>query len=321
MDSIAALVEMIGSPILVVVGPTAAKKSKLGLRLAKDLGGEIVSADSMQVYRHFDIGTAKPTPEEIATVPHHIVDILEPNELFSAARFIDLADQAIKEIVSRGNLPVVVGGTCLYIRALLHGLFRAPANSLEIRAAHKEVAARDGVAVLYERLVEVDPIAAERIDRNDFVRISRGLEVHEQTGARISDLQAVHNFLPNRYSAVQIGLNPNKAKLHEAIDRRTDKMMEIGWLDEVRSLLSAGYENTHPMGALGYKQLLTHLRGELDLEESVRQTKRDTRRFARRQRTWFVGESGIHWFEEPDQVETNWVKGLFDRAIDLGQGK
>lgn len=305
---------MMRSPsILVVVGPTAIGKSKLALRLAKDLNGEIVVADSMQVYKHFDIGTGKATVKHREEIPHHLIDMVDPTETFSAAKFVEHADFVIEEICKRGSLPIIDGGTGLYVRALLHGLFDAPNIDPKIRDAHQKLAEHEGIAALYKRLQEVDPISAEGINSNDFVRISRALEVYEQTGKRISDLRQSHGFAENRYSAVIIGLKRDTKIAHELIDKRVDKMMENGWLQEVQSLLSKGYGDTHPMGALGYRHLYAYLRGELDLSEAVRQTKRDTRRFARRQRNWFGAESGVLWVSDPESVDANWIVELLEK--------
>jgi len=280
----------------VVVGPTAAGKSALAVGLAQRGAGEVVSADSMQVYRGFDIGTGKLPVVARAGVPHHLIDVVEAKEGFSAARFVELADRAIGDIRSRARRVVVAGGTGLYVRALLRGLFDAPPPDAEIRAEHDAVRQRDGVSALYSRLQGVDPEAARRVDRNDFVRISRALEVVEQTGVPISELRDEHRFATERYRARMIGIDPGRAPLRQRIDQRVEEMMADGWLDEVRLLLDVGAGETHAMGALGYRHLRAHLRGELDLAEAVRQTKRDTWRFAKRQLNWFRQEPNVEWY-------------------------
>jgi len=291
----------------VVVGPTAAGKSDLALEIALELKAEVISADSVQVYRGFDIGTGKLRPAQMQGVPHHLMDVVDPDEPFSAARFVELADRAAREIQARGHAVVVAGGTGLYVRALVSGLFQAPPPSEEIRQRHREEAASMGAPALHTRLSEVDPEAAGRIHQNDLVRISRALEVHEQTGRAISELQREHREGPPRYRALSLGLCPERELLWDRIERRVHVMMDAGWLDETRALLDRGFGETRPMGSLGYRQLRDHLRGELDLQEALRQTVRDTRRFARRQLTWFKEEPELTWIERPDALDMTTV--------------
>lgn len=289
------------SPLLVIVGPTASGKSRVAFRVAQQLGGELVSADAMQVYRGFDIGTAKPTAPERAEVPHHLIDVVDPADTFSAARFVQLADAAIAAISQQGKRPIVVGGTGLYIRALLRGLFAAPPKDDTIRRRHRELKESAGTSALFAELRQVDPESASRLDPNDFVRISRALEVHELTGEKISVLQEQHRFATVRYNAQLIGLDPGP-QLREQIERRIDQMIGAGWVAEVEALIAAGHGQSHPMGALGYRHLAEYLRGTLDLPEAIRQTKRDTWHFARRQRNWFRADPAVRWFAEPDAV-------------------
>lgn len=290
-------------PLIVVVGPTAAGKSELAVEMARALEAEVISADSVQVYRGFDVGTGKLTSDEMGGVPHHLMDVVAPDEPFSAARFVELADQAAAEIVGRGRRVLVAGGTGLYVRALVRGLFEAPPPSEALRQRHRDEAAALGVPALHQHLAGVDPEAALRIHENDLVRISRALEVLEQTGQTISDLQREHRASPPRYPALVMGLSPDRPRLRDRIEQRVGAMMASGWLEETRGLLAQGYGETRPMGSLGYRQLSAHLRGELDLTEAVRQTVRDTRRFARRQMTWFREEPGIRWFQRPEQLD------------------
>ena len=289
-------------PLYVVIGPTAAGKSDVAVRLAQQVDGEVVSADSMQVYRGFDIGTGKITAEEQGGIPHHLLDVVDPGEPFSAARFVELADEVIADIAGKGRRVVVAGGTGLYVRALLRGLFESPPADEQIRQEHRREAAELGAAALHARLQTIDPEAAGRINDNDLVRISRALEVFQQTGQTISALQQAHRLAAPRYASLTLGINPPREELWQRIERRVHQMMELGWLDEVRRLVRAGHGETHPMGALGYRQLSAHLRGELDLEEAVRQTVRDTRRFARRQMTWFSSEPDVRWHERGEDV-------------------
>jgi len=286
----------------VIVGPTAAGKTALAVRLAEELGGEVLSADSQQVYRRFDVGTGKPTVEERRGVPHHLLDVTDPHERFSAARFVALADAAIAEIRGRGRRVVVAGGTGLYVRALLRGLFEAPPADPEIRERHRKLWAQDPEA-LRDKLREVDPEAAARLHPRDLVRISRALEVFEQTGVPITELQRRHGFGGVRHPAVWVGLVPPRSTLRTRIDARIDDMLARGWLDEVRQLLADGCGEAAPMGCLGYRHLRAHLAGGLDFDDAVRKTKRDTWRFARRQMTWFSTEAEIPWYSSGDQVE------------------
>lgn len=300
-------------PLVVVVGPTAAGKSDLAVNMARELQAEVISADSVQVYRGFDIGTGKLSPAEMGGVPHHLMDVVDPDEPFSAARFVELADRVAQEIQARGHRVLLAGGTGLYVRALVRGLFQAPPPSEEIRQRHREEAAALGVPALHQRMSRLDPEAAGRIHQNDLVRVSRALEVYEQTGRTISDLQREHRVGPPRYRTLTVGLAPERGLLRDRIERRVQAMMDAGWLAETRALLERGYGETRPMGSLGYRQLRDHLRGELDLEEALRQTVRDTRRFARRQLTWFKEELEINWIQRPAALDLDTVKRWLER--------
>jgi tRNA dimethylallyltransferase len=296
-------------PLVVVVGPTAAGKSALAVRLALALDAEVVSADSQQVYRGFDIGTGKLGADERRGVPHHLIDVVDPGVAFSAARFVELADPAIAAVGARGRRVVVAGGTGLYVRALLRGLFAAPAADPELRRAHRRSWDQDP-STLLARLRQVDPAAAARIMPNDFVRVSRALEVFEQTGVPISTLHEQHAFAARRYPTVLVGLAPPREQLRRRIDERVERMMSLGWLTEVERLLAAGHGDSAPMGALGYRQLRAHLLEGLDLREALRQTSRDTWRFARRQLSWFSTESEIRWHEDAQEVDVEQVRDL-----------
>ena len=285
------------APLLVIVGPTAVGKSALAIELALALGGEIISADSMQVYRGFDIGTAKPTVTERAGVPHHLIDVVAPAERCSAADFVLRAEAALQAIRARGRQPIVVGGSGLYVRALLFGLFAAPAVDPVLRAAHRRDAEAEGTAALHRRLEGVDPAAAARIHPHDFVRISRALEVYEQTGQPISALRDAHGFAAARHAARLVGLALAPDLLRERIERRVAQMLARGWIEEVRALCAAGHGESHPMGGLGYRQLRDYLHGRLDLDQAMRQTRRETWRFARRQRNWFAHEAAVSWWD------------------------
>ncbi|HEY0706031.1 MAG TPA: tRNA (adenosine(37)-N6)-dimethylallyltransferase MiaA [Polyangia bacterium] len=275
--------------MLAILGPTAAGKSALGLQLADRLGGEIVCCDSMQVYRGMDIGTGKPTAEEQRLVPHHLLDLVNPDESFHAAAWAERARKAIAASTGRGRLPIVVGGTGLYFRALVAGLFEAPPSDPAIRARHEEEARALGTPALHARLQQIDPVAAARIMPNDLLRISRALEVFEQTGVPLTALQRAA-VAPGDLRPFTIVLEPSLDELRVAIDQRVDAMMAAGFLDEVARLRAAGFGATRALAGLGYRQLGMHLDGALARSAAVSETKRVTVAYARRQRTWFRKE-------------------------------
>jgi len=277
-------------PAVAILGPTASGKSALALELAERLGGEILCCDSMQVYRGMDIGTAKATPAERAAVPHHLLDLVSPGEQFHAAAWAEAASALIKEAERRERLPIIVGGTGLYYRALVRGLFEAPRPDPAIRARHQDEAARLGVPALHEQLRLVDPEAAAKILPGDLVRISRALEVYEQTGVTISDLRRRQPVAPAPVRIFSVLLEFDMDCLRSRIAARVDRMMSAGFLDEVRALRAAGHASARSMQALGYKQLGLHLDGASTLEEAVADIKSATAAYARRQRTWFRRE-------------------------------
>jgi tRNA dimethylallyltransferase len=292
--------------LVVVVGPTASGKSRLAIELAGEVGGEVVSADSQQVYIGMDIGTGKVSPEERAAVPHHLLDVVRPDESMTAARFLELADAAIAAIAARGRPVVVAGGTGLYVRVLLFGLSAAPAGDPELRRALTDEAARSGTLALWRRLDEVDPEAAARIDRNDQKRIVRALEVFELSGIRLSEHQRRHDFrkVSPRYQARLVGLCAPRPELYSRIDARVDEMMDSGLLEEVRRLRSAGYgPELRSQQAIGYAELHEHLDGHRTLGEAVERIKRNSRRYARRQTSWYRGDERVVWHERADAVD------------------
>ncbi len=285
--------------IVVLVGPTAVGKSALAMRIADSIPLEIVSADSMQVYRGMDIGTGKPSPEERRRVPHHLVDLVDPDVTFHAGRFQREADRAIDGILRRGRLPLVVGGTGLYVKALLHGLFGGEGEE-QGKDNKEELSFRD--TWLYENphvlLEKLDPAAARRIHPNDPVRARRALVVLSRTGRSITSWQEEHGFRENRYEAKVIGLTMDRADLFERIEARVEAMMAEGLLDEVSALLERGFSPDLPsMRGLGYRHMVKVLRGEWDREEGIRLLKRDTRRYAKRQWTWFRHQEDVAWFD------------------------
>lgn len=289
--------------VIAVMGPTAVGKTGLVLQLAKDLGGEIVNADSMQVYRFMDIGTAKPTAAERAAVVHHLLDIVDPDQDFDASLYSQLARETIKKLVEEGKVAIAVGGTGLYLKALFHGLFPSGHSDQVIRQRLCREGEEDGGVKLYQRLKKIDPGTAARLHANDLFRIIRALEVWECTGKPMSVLQKEHGFQENPFITLKIGLELPRSQLYERINSRVEKMMELGLLNEVRELLNRGYEpQLKSMQALGYRHMVQHLINGMKIAEAIRTMKRDTRHYAKRQMTWFGGDQEIKWFH-PQEVE------------------
>ncbi len=283
--------------LLVIVGPTASGKSNLSLEVAGKFGAEIVSVDSMLVYKGMDIGTAKPTAAELSSVPHHMIDIVGPEAEFSAADYRKRASAAIEDITARGKRALVAGGTGLYLRALLEGIFEGPSRDNELRREFARIIERDGPGVLHAELAGVDPEAAARIHPNDATRIVRALEVYRITGRSISSLQREQAVAESPYETLKIGLNKERSELYADINRRVDAMMEAGLLEEVRGLLHKGYSSRlRPMQALGYKEMVSHIEGGAGLSEAIEALKKNTRNFAKRQLTWFGKDKEIRWF-------------------------
>ena len=284
--------------LTVIAGPTAAGKSALALEVAERDGAEIVSADSQAVYRYFDVGTAKPDAAALARVRHHLVSVVDPLERFSAAKFQGLADAAIRDAFARGRRVLVVGGTGLYIRALLHGLSAGTPDPL-LRARLEADAKRLGPEAMHARLSAVDPAAARRIAVADTLRVVRALEIHEVTGQPASAVQQAHGFLPTRYPYTLWFLDPPRETLGRAIAARTKAMFAGGLVEEVESLLHRGYRDAPAMASVGYRQALAVLEGRLSLAEAEADTERQTRAYAKRQRTWFRREPGARFVAPP----------------------
>jgi tRNA dimethylallyltransferase len=289
--------------IVVLVGPTAAGKTALALRLARVFPVEVVGADSMQIYRGMDIGTAKPTLEERDRVPHHLIDRVYPDEAFHAGRYREEADQAVREIHGRGNVPLVVGGTGLYVKALLHGLFHEPRGTASASWQERLAAYRRFGTHPHEVLARLDPPAARAIHPNDRVRAERALDVLERTGMSITELRGRHRFREKRYDALVVGLCPERGELYRRIDLRVDRMVRTGLLDEVAGLLRLGYAQDLPsMRGLGYRHMTCVLDGSWTMETALETLKRDTRRYAKRQHTWFRHQESVTWVHEPDPL-------------------
>ncbi len=291
--------------IIIICGPTASGKSDLAIQLAKQMDAEILNADSMQIYRGMDIGTAKISPDQQQGVPHHLIDIVDPNQPFSAADFIDVADRAISEIIARGKRVIVAGGTGLYIRALLHGLVDSPSGTTEIRTLLHQEADALGHEVMWEKLREIDPKLAAQTHPNNLVRIIRALEVYRMTGIPLSSYQHQHGFKQQRYNALKIGIKTNRQQLYERIEVRVDKMLADGLLDEVKNLLTRGFSSDlKSMRSIGYKESVGFLSGQYSLEETIRLIKRDSRHYAKRQLTWFNADNEIIWLEYPQNFDS-----------------
>lgn len=288
-----------GQPLLIILGPTACGKTALSLELASRLSAEIISADSMQVYRGLDIGTAKLPPEERRGIPHHLLDIRDPAERFSVADFRRLAGEKIGEIAARGHLPLVVGGTGLYINSLLYPYnfaFKTEADP-DLRRQLQQQLAEQGGAALHRQLQAADPQAASRIHPNDSYRLLRALEVYRLTGRPISQLQAESGGKPD-YRALVIGLRMEREVLYQRIEQRVDQMLAAGLVAETAAVLQRGLSRQAvAMQGLGYRQIGAYLAGEIDLEQAVYLIKRDTRRFAKRQMTWFKRNPEINWLD------------------------
>ena len=285
----------------IIVGPTAGGKSALALAIAEEIGGEIVSCDSMQIYRRMNIGTAKPTEEEMARVRHHMIDIVEPWENFSCADYAKLADRAIDDIISRGKMPVICGGTGLYLDSLLRGGLPEIADSDEAyRAELCALLEREGAEKLHKMLAEVDPESAEAIHMNNTKRVIRALEIYHTSGRKKSELDKENNSIDGKYQPLAVGLfYPDRSVLYERIDKRVDIMINEGLVDEVRALEQEGvFERSKTAsGAIGYKELLGYIHGETELSDAVENLKMATRRYAKRQCTWFFAKDYVNKIE------------------------
>lgn len=284
--------------VVVIVGPTASGKSALGLWLASQLNGEIVVCDSTQVYRGFDVGTAKPTEAERRKVPHHLVDLFNPGEVFTAGDYRERAVSVLADLRERQRLPVLTAGTGLYLRALLEGLADLPARSEDLRARLNARASRNKAGYLHRVLARMDPVAAARIGPADRPKLIRAIEICVLAGKPISEVHGAGRQRLEGYRVTKIGLMPPRTALYERIDRRTVEMMERGWLEEVRALVARGIpSSTKPFSFIGYADLRAHLEGKRDLPEVVSAIQQATRRYAKRQMTWFRKEQGVRWFE------------------------
>ncbi|MBQ8814324.1 MAG: tRNA (adenosine(37)-N6)-dimethylallyltransferase MiaA [Lachnospiraceae bacterium] len=301
-------------PLVILTGPTAAGKTALSIGLAKRINGAIISADSMQVYRHMDIGSAKVTPEEMDGVPHYLIDVLEPSEEFSVHTFKQMAEAALEDIYEKGMIPIVVGGTGFYIQALLYDIqFTDTDTDTEYREKMEKLAESNGADWLHEQLRAVDPEAAEQIHANNVKRVIRALEYFHQTGQKISEHNETERQRTSPYNYVYFVLNRDRAELYRRIDYRVDKMLERGLLDEVKALKEMGYtRDMVAMKGLGYKEVLDYFSGEITLEEAIYRVKRDSRHFAKRQLTWFRRERDVTWVDLDGRGEDDVLEDLLD---------
>jgi tRNA dimethylallyltransferase len=306
--------------ILCIVGPTASGKSSLALELAKSLDGEIISCDSMQIYRRMDIGTAKPTHEEMACVRHHMIDIADPDSDFSCAEYVSLADAAIRDCAARGKLPIVCGGTGLYLDALLRGAdFEETASDEDIRSELFAFYEREGAHALHQELCRIDPESAAAIHENNVKRVVRAIEIYRICGVTKSELDRRSRLAEDRFDATVIGLRyKDRKKLYQRIEKRVDIMMSEGLLEETRALLSAGVfkKNRTAAQAIGYKELLAYIAGEEELDSAVDRLKTATRRYAKRQMTWFSQRPYVSWIDADEKTFeeiVNCVKKLFSK--------
>lgn len=292
-------------PVIVIAGPTASGKTKLSIELAKKIGGSIVSADSMQIYRYMDIGTAKPDVKEMSGIRHYMLDEVDPDENFSVARYRECALSYISEIVNEGKRPIVTGGTGLYINSLIYNInFSETICDEDLREALRNEAQEKGNRSIYEKLFRIDPEAASRIHENDTKRIIRAIEVYEHTKKTISEHVKESRQEPPPYKYIIFGLDWDREKLYARIEKRIDKMLGDGLVDEVRRLADMGYDKGGTaMQGIGYKEVLDYLKGNRTLEETEYILKRDTRRYAKRQMTWFRRIEGINWLKADENSD------------------
>lgn len=305
-------------PLVILTGPTAVGKTELSIKLAKAIGGEIISADSMQVYKYMDIGSAKITKDEMQGVPHYLIDELEPSEEFNIVRFKQMAVEAMEKIYAKGHIPIVTGGTGFYIQALLYDVdFTENEADTEYRAELELLAKKEGSLYLHDMLKEVDPASAEAIHHNNVKRVIRALEYYKLTGEKISEHNETESKKESPYNFAYIVLNRRRDVLYERIEKRIDIMLKNGLIDEVKHLKDMGYtRDMVSMQGLGYKEILDYLNGSITLDEAVYILKRDTRHFAKRQLTWFRRERDVNWLDIDDKSEDEMLTSVLDILID-----
>ncbi|MBF0225250.1 MAG: tRNA (adenosine(37)-N6)-dimethylallyltransferase MiaA [Desulfobacterales bacterium] len=305
--------------IIVICGSTGVGKTAISIEIAKKFNGEIVNADSMQIYKYLDIGTAKPNPYELSLAPHHLISIIEPDEAFDAGKYSQIAKNVIEEINLKGKLAIIVGGTGLYIKALIHGLFRGDSANESILEQLKKEAGIYGSEYLHNKLASFDPDSAKKIHPNDLFRIIRAIEIYESTGIPISKHQNKHGFSDAQFDALKIGLNIERNLLYEKINDRVHEMLKSGFLEEVENILKMGYSpDLKPLQSIGYRHLIEYIYKQKSFEETIETLKQDTRRYAKRQLTWFRADNEITWTEpsEVDKIE-NLINGFLKNTYNI----
>jgi len=305
--------------LLAIVGPTASGKTALSILLAEKLGGEIISADSRQVYRYLDIGTAKPAQEELKRVPHQFINILLPDQHYNAGEYGLQARAKIEELLKQQKQPILVGGSGLYIRAVIDGFFEGPGKNTEIRDQLEGEAQTLGPELLFDRLKMIDPVSAAKMDATKVRRVIRALEVYYATGRSISDLHSIQEIkIP--YEAIQFGLEWDRKALYHRIEQRIDKMIEDGLINEVRGLMKKGYSRTeNALNTVGYKEAFDFLEGKITEEEMISLIKQNTRHFAKRQLTWFRADKRIRWLPVNDETDWNEIAGKIEKEFQRAQ--
>ncbi len=297
--------------LLIIVGPTASGKSKLAIFLAGPCDGEIISVDSIQVYRGLNRGTAKPSKQILKKVNHHLIDISDPSQEFSLGDFVRKAERVIQDMFGKKKRPILVGGTGLYLRGLLKGVFRAPGRDEDFRKSLKEIADERGWPHLHDILSQIDWECAQKITQNDSQRIMRALELYHKTDRRMSDFIKHEGFGEDRYKSIKIGINTDRKVLYQKIEKRVDRFFQGGLVEEVKNLLDSGISpHSNALKALGYKEVILYLKGEISYEEAISLIKRNTRRYAKRQLTWFRKEEGVQWFRFKNDVSE-----IFDEVL------
>jgi len=290
--------------IVAIVGPTASGKSGTAVNVAKAVNGEVIYADSVAVYRGLDIGSAKPTKIERHGIPHHLIDVADPTERYDAMRYAREARDAVTDVIERGCVPIVAGGTGLYLKALVYGLVPTPEADRELRIILRNRLKTEGAQTLHDELAAVDPDSAAKIQPRDGVRIIRALEIYHATGLPAGELRKRHGFTTRRYDVLSIGLSMERELLYRRIDERVENMIHDGIVAEVCTLLDGGCTpRTHALGAIGYKEICEHLQGAMGLDETVALIQRNTRRLAKRQMTWFRKMPEVAWFRHPYSIE------------------
>jgi tRNA dimethylallyltransferase len=303
------------SQVLAIVGPTASGKTTLSILLAEKLRGEIISADSRQIYRFLNLGTAKPTSENLHRVPHHFIDVLDPDREYNAAEYGQQARSKIEELLKQGIQPIIVGGSGLYVRALIDGLFKGPGKDSEIREQLEKEAQRFGAEMLFEKLKRIDPVSAAKMDASKVRRVVRALEVFYTTGKPISDLHSTQETRAP-FEVLQYALEWERKTLYDRINRRIDEMMEKGLVEEVRELNTRGYlSSMNALNTVGYKETFDFIEGKLTKEETVRLIKQNSRRYAKRQLTWFRVDKRIRWISVNERTDWNEITEMIQKEF------